>query len=217
MLVLSSFDSADRERLLDSIHIHLRLQRGGAIDRSAPVNQFAAERKFEEKLKALTPQPRITYVLIALNVLVWLVTLVLGGSVLQTPLDTLFNLGGNAAYEVQHGEWWRLLSAIFLHAGVVHLVINMIGLYSVGVAVERIYGPVAYVLIYLGAGLLGSALSLSFSAQHAIGVGASGAVFGVAGAWLVAVSRYRSEMPEALSKRLLMQLASFILTHWCRA
>ncbi|WP_104654577.1 rhomboid family intramembrane serine protease [Ralstonia insidiosa] len=210
-LVLSSFDAADRERLLDSIHIHLQLQKGGAIDRSTPVNQFAVERKFEEKLKALAPKPRITYLLIALNMLVWLVTLVLGGSVLQTPLDTLFNLGGNAAYEVQHGEWWRLLSAIFLHAGVVHLVINMIGLYSVGVAVERIYGPVAYVLIYLGAGLLGSALSLSFSAQHAIGVGASGAVFGVAGAWLVAVSRYRNEMPEALSKRLLTQLGSFIL------
>ncbi|TDI32434.1 rhomboid family intramembrane serine protease, partial [Acinetobacter baumannii] len=77
--------AADRERLLDSIHIHLQLQKGGAIDRSTPVNQFAVERKFEEKLKALAPKPRITYILIALNMLVWLVTLLLGGSVLQTP------------------------------------------------------------------------------------------------------------------------------------
>lgn len=69
----------------------------------------------------------------------------------------------------------------------------------------------AYLLIYLGAGLLGSALSLSFAAQHAIGVGASGAVFGVAGAWLVAIRQYRGRMPETLSKRLLTQIGLFVL------
>ncbi len=211
MLVLSSFDAADRERLLDSIQIHLRLRGGMAGAQSMPVNPFKAERQFEERLEALAPRPRLTYALIALNVLVWLATLVLGGNLLQTPTDVLFNLGGNAAFEVQHGEWWRLLSATFLHAGVLHLAINMIGLYATGIAVERIYGPAAYLLIYLGAGLLGSALSLSFAAQHAIGVGASGAVFGVAGAWLVAIRRYRGQMPETLNKRLLTQLGMFVV------
>ncbi len=211
ILTLSSFDTADRERLLDSIQIHLRLRGGSAGTPSMPVNPFKAERQFEEKLEALAPQPRLTYALIALNVLAWLVTLLQGGNPLQTPIGVLFSLGGNAAFEVQHGEWWRLLSATFLHAGVLHLAINMFGLYATGVAVERIYGPVAYLLIYLGAGLLGSALSLSFAAQHAIGVGASGAVFGVAGAWLVAIGRYRSLMPQTLSKRLLTQLGLFVL------
>ncbi|WP_230849826.1 rhomboid family intramembrane serine protease [Ralstonia solanacearum] len=211
ILALSSFDTADRERLLDSIQIHLRLRGGSAGAQSMPVNPFKAERQFEEKLEALAPQPRFTYALIALNVLAWLVTLLLGGNPLQTPISVLFNLGGNAAFEVQHGEWWRLLSATFLHAGVLHLAINMVGLYATGIAVERIYGPAAYLLIYLGAGLLGSALSLSFAAQHAIGVGASGAVFGVAGAWLVAIGRYRGLMPQTLSKRLLTQLGLFVL------
>ncbi len=211
ILALSSFDTADRERLLDSIQIHLRLRSGSAGAPSMPVNPFKAERQFEEKLEALAPQPRFTYALIALNVLAWLVTLLLGGNPLQTPISVLFSLGGNAAFEVQHGEWWRLLSATFLHAGVLHLAINMVGLYATGIAVERIYGPAAYLLIYLGAGLLGSALSLSFAAQHAIGVGASGAVFGVAGAWLVAIGRYRGLMPQTLSKRLLTQLGLFVL------
>ncbi|WP_425220123.1 rhomboid family intramembrane serine protease [Ralstonia solanacearum] len=211
ILALSSFDTADRERLLDSIQIHLRLHGGSVGAQSMPVNPFKAERQFEEKLEALAPQPRFTYALIVLNVLAWLVTLMLGGNPLQTPISVLFNLGGNAAFEVQHGEWWRLLSATFLHAGVLHLAINMAGLYATGIAVERIYGPAAYLLIYLGAGLLGSALSLSFAAQHAIGVGASGAVFGVAGAWLVAIGRYRGLMPQTLSKRLLTQLGLFVL------
>ncbi|AXW64586.1 rhomboid family intramembrane serine protease (plasmid) [Ralstonia solanacearum] len=211
ILVLSSFDTADRERLLDSILIHLRLHGGTAGAQAIPVNPFKAERQFVEQLEALTPRPYLTHALIALNVLVWLATLGLGGNLLQTPIDVLFKLGGNAAFEVQHGEWWRLLSATFLHAGVLHLVINVIGLYATGIAVERIYGPAAYLLIYLGAGLLGSALSLSFAAQHAIGVGASGAVFGVAGAWLVAICRYRGQMPETLSKRLLTQLGMFVL------
>ncbi|AEG71098.1 transmembrane hypothetical (plasmid) [Ralstonia solanacearum Po82] len=211
ILALSSLDTADRERLLDSIQIHLRLRGGSAGAQSMPVNPFKAERQFEEKLEALAPQPRFTYALIALNVLAWLVTLLLGGNPLQTPISVLFNLGGNAAFEVQHGEWWRLLSATFLHAGVLHLAINMVGLYATGIAVERIYGPAAYLLTYLGAGLLGSALSLSFAAQHAIGVGASGAVFGVAGAWLVAIGRYRGLMPQTLSKRLLTQLGLFVL------
>ncbi|MHA6910418.1 rhomboid family intramembrane serine protease [Ralstonia pseudosolanacearum] len=211
ILPLSSFDTADRERLVDSIQIQLRLRGGMAGAPSVPVNPFKAERQFEEKLAALAPRPHLTYALIVLNVLAWLATLVLGGNPLQTPIDVLFSLGGNAAFEVQQGEWWRLLSATFLHAGVLHLAINMVGLYATGVAVERIYGPVAYLLIYLGAGLLGSALSLSFAAQHAIGVGASGAVFGVAGAWLVAIRQYRGQMPETLSKRLLTQIGLFVL------
>ncbi len=211
ILALSSFDTADRERLVDSIQIHLRLRGGITGTPSMPVNPFKAERQFEEQLAALAPRPHLTHALIALNVLAWLATLVLGGNPLQTPTDVLFNLGGNAAFEVQQGEWWRLLSATFLHAGVLHLAVNMIGLYAAGVTVERIYGPVAYLLIYLGAGLLGSALSLSFAAQHAIGVGASGAVFGVAGAWLVAIRQYRGRMPETLSKRLLTQIGLFVL------
>ncbi|WP_347329060.1 rhomboid family intramembrane serine protease, partial [Ralstonia pseudosolanacearum] len=211
ILALSSFDTADRERLVDSIQIHLRLRGGMTGTPSMPVNPFKAERQFEEQLAALAPRPHLTHALIALNVLAWLATLVLGGNPLQTPTDVLFNLGGNAAFEVQQGEWWRLLSATFLHAGVLHLAVNMIGLYAAGVTVERIYGPVAYLLIYLGAGLLGSALSLSFAAQHAIGVGASGAVFGVAGAWLVAIRQYRGRMPETLSKRLLTQIGLFVL------
>lgn len=209
-LPLAAFDNADRERLLDAIHC--RLDATGQMPAVARIrtNQFAAERQFAEKLHALSPRPWMTHALIAANVVIWLLSLRSGGGIAQTPASTLFALGGNAASAVQQGEWWRLLSAIFLHASLMHVTMNMLGLYTAGVTVERIYGARAYLLIYLASGLLGSALSLHFAAQHVVSVGASGAVFGVTGAMLVAVGKNREQIPETLSKRLIVQLAVFI-------
>lgn len=210
-LALSAFDATDRERVLDAVHCHLRVAAGESEAQLVRINQFTIERDFAEKLKVLTPQAWVTYLLIVINVLAWLATLHFGGGWQGTPVGVLFSFGGNAASEVQRGEWWRPFSAIFLHGSALHIAMNMLGLYTAGVTVERIYGPLAYVLIYLGSGLLGSALSLHFSAQHAVSVGASGAVFGVTGALLVAVIQNRRLVPEMLSKRLVGQLGFFIL------
>ena len=112
---------------------------------------------------------------------------------------------------VQKGDWWRLLTATFLHSGFLHVGMNMLGLYGAGVTVERIYGPRLFAIIYFGSGLLGSALSLHFSAQHAVGVGASGAVFGVAGALLVATFQHRENLPKTFSKQTISGIGIFVL------
>ncbi len=88
---------------------------------------------------------------------------------------------------------------------------NMIGLAAAGITVERIYGQRLYAIIYLGSGLLGSALSLHFAAQKAVSVGASGAVFGVTGALLVAVLQHRDKLPKAFSKQTTSSLGLFIV------
>jgi rhomboid protease GluP len=80
-----------------------------------------------------------------------------------------------------------------------HVAMNMAGLLCTGPTVERVYGSRRFLLLYLGAGLVGSAMSLHFSAQHGTAVGASGAVFGVAGALLVAALRHRRFLPTVLS------------------
>jgi rhomboid protease GluP len=174
-----------------------------------PVNTSTAEHAeaaqpaialaFANRRRALARQPWVSYALVLVNVVVWLLTLATGAALLQAPADKMLVWGGNAASEVQRGQWWRLLTAVFLHSGLMHLAMNMAALLLTGPTVERVYGSRRFLLLYLGAGLAGSALSMHFSAQHATAVGASGAVFGVAGALLVAALRHRRFLPTMLS------------------
>jgi rhomboid protease GluP len=154
---------------------------------------------FANRRRALARQPWVSYALALINVAVWLLTLASGAALMQAPAEQMLAWGGNAASEVQRGQWWRLLTAVFLHNGLTHLAMNMAALLCTGPTVERVYGSRRFLLLYLGAGLAGSALSLHFSAQQATAVGASGAVFGVAGALLVAALRHRRFLPTVLS------------------
>ncbi|MBC7683363.1 MAG: rhomboid family intramembrane serine protease, partial [Ferruginibacter sp.] len=106
---------------------------------------------------------------------------------------------------------WRLLTAAFVHSGIVHLVMNMLGLWAMGQTAERIYGHRMFSGIYLGSALVASALSLHFSAQNTISVGASGAVFGLAGVVLVAVLRYRDTLPRLFGKQMLRGIGFFVV------
>lgn len=207
---LASFEPAEQERLYEAVH--RRLQRPAAGDPDAPaINPLAEEREFQARLKSFAPVPWATYGLVAINVLVWIVTVALGAGLAGAPADRLLAWGGNAASEVQRGEGWRLLTATFLHSGLMHVAMNMLGLASAGMTVERIYGHRQFLLLYLGSGLLGSALSLHFSAQHAVAVGASGAVFGITGALLVGMYQHRRQLPKAFGKQTLSSLGFFII------
>lgn len=202
---ISALDAADQERLLE-----LALERAGA-DAGTQVSEMAAERQFLQQLEALAPVPWVTYALIAANVLVWLAMLANGFDWQRAETPRLFAWGGNSAHEVQDGAWWRLLTATFLHSGLLHVAMNMLGLHAAGVTVERIFGHRLFALVYFGAALVGSAASLHFSAQKAVSVGASGAVFGVAGALLMAVAKHRSSLPRNFSKNTLGGIGVFVV------
>ncbi|MBI5900557.1 MAG: rhomboid family intramembrane serine protease [Rhodocyclales bacterium] len=211
-LILSTFTPEVQEQLLDAINVRLLGVAGHAPEsQPASTNPLRENREFQEKLKALGPTPWMTYILIGLNVLIWLGTVALGASIAQAPADRLLAWGGNAASEVQRGEWWRLLTATFLHSGAIHVAMNMLGLYSAGLLLERIYGHRLYLVIYFSSGLIGSALSLHFSAQQAVSVGASGAVFGVTGALLVAVFQHRDKLPREFSKQMMSGVGFFVV------
>lgn len=212
LIPISHFESETQERLLGAIqHRIQRYKEDAGESYQVPVNSLTAAREFQERLKSFAPIPWLTYSIIAINVVVWIFTLTKGASTIQAPVDKLLAWGGNAASEVQRGEAWRLLTATFLHSGLMHLLMNMIGLASAGITVERIYGHRLFILIYLGSGLIGSALSLHYSAQHAVSVGASGAVFGVTGALFVAVLQHRDRLPQTFSKQTLGSLGFFIV------
>ncbi len=210
-LLLTVFDDATRAQIIDTVVAALAAHAAASgRDTAGMVDELAAEQQFAAELRALAPVPWVTWGLCAANVLVWLATLALGADFAGSAADKLLQWGGNAASEVQRGQWWRLLSATFLHSGFVHLAMNMVGLLAAGVTVERIYGHRLFILLYLAAGLSGSALSLHFSAQSAVSVGASGAVFGITGALLVAVLQHRHRLPAAFSAQMLSGVGFFI-------
>ena len=88
------------------------------------------------------------------------------------------------------GQWWRLLSCTFLHGGLMHIAFNMYVLYQIGPAIERTYGAPKFLLLYLATGWTSSLMSLVWSGGNS--VGASGAIFGLAGAFLAISLRRRS-------------------------
>ena len=126
--------------------------------------------------------PYVTWLLLGANIVLFLVTELLGGS---TAIDVLIRLGAMESWLIASGEYWRLFSAMFLHSGLIHLGFNVIGLLIFGQQLERLYGPARFLVIYILGGLAGSVASYAFNlsvTQYAIGVGASGAVFGILGA-----------------------------------
>ena len=140
--------------------------------------------------------PIVTFTLIGINVGVYLLQLLMGGQINGT---------GSWIYEhgvlvsqwiftppeivgVAEGEWWRLVTATFLHANLLHLGMNMLVLWIIGPPLEEYFGHGRYALVYLVSGLAGSAGALIWS-PNALTVGASGAIWGIMGAALVLEGR----------------------------
>lgn len=121
--------------------------------------------------------------LIAVNVGVYLLQLALGAPI-YADRGWIYEHGALFGPLVATGEWWRLVTAAFLHYGFIHLGMNMLILYLFGPALERVLGSMRFLLLYLAAGLAGSAGALLLS-PLAVTVGASGAIYGLFGAILV--------------------------------
>jgi len=125
----------------------------------------------------------ITYTLIAVNVAIYLITAEQGAG-LDSPGGSLLSRWILFGPNVAHGDWWRLITAAFLHGGIYHLGGNMLSLFFIGRAVEQYLGTARYLGLYLVAGLAGSAGAL-LQAPLVPTLGASGAVFGILGAMLI--------------------------------
>ena len=125
----------------------------------------------------------VTKALIAVNVFVYLINLAQGSSI-NSVSGSLFAKWALWAPALANGEWYRLITATFLHAGLIHLGFNMFVLWYVGSPVEQAIGRGRFLALYLVSGLAGSAGALVVS-PDAVTVGASGAIFGVLGAALV--------------------------------
>ncbi|MBE5818882.1 MAG: rhomboid family intramembrane serine protease [Clostridiales bacterium] len=156
-----------------------------------------------------TKRPILTWVVIAINVLLYVVMAV-ASLVFKIDSDILLILFGAKVNEfIDIGQVWRLLTCTFLHVGIAHLLCNCYAIFVYGPLVERLYGRARFVIIYLISGIAGSVLSYSFSTAPS--VGASGAIFGLIGCMFY----FREQHPELFSmvfgKRLFVVLGINLL------
>lgn len=129
-------------------------------------------------------QPIVTYSIILLNIIVFMLSLL--------DYNMIINCFANYYINVKNGEIYRLLTACFVHANFLHIFFNMYALYYIGPMVEKYYGKLKYLLIYLGSGIMGSLFSVVLS--NNVSIGASGAIFGLFGSMLYFGYKYRATL-----------------------
>lgn len=120
--------------------------------------------------------------------------------------ERLLDMGALQPLYIADGQYWRLLTAIFLHAGLLHIAFNSYALWLFGAIVESTFGRTRFLLIYFVSGFLASVASYTFGNVFAIGVGASGAIFGVFGAFVAHNWRRRHLAHAAANLRTAMTL-----------
>ncbi len=137
-----------------------------------------------------------TYLLVSINCLVFGAMLLGGVSPTSPNSDQLLHWGANNGFLVLNGQWWRLLTATFVHVGLLHLGTNMWCLWHLGLLGEPLLGPMGLLAVYMLTGICGNLLSTAVD-PRVVGAGASGAVFGIAGILIVLLSNKLLPIPPS--------------------
>ena len=137
-------------------------------------------------------KPVVTYGLIFINVLIFLLCFLNNNLLAKLAVNRFF---------ITHGEYYRLITGIFCHANIWHLIFNMYALYIIGMQLESFLGKSKYLIVYLLSGLSGSLLSILFSNNYS--VGASGAIFGLMGSLLYFGYHYRIYLDSVIKSQII--------------
>ena len=149
-----------------------------------------------------------TFVLIGINVAVFLAEIASGAGGLNSPGTSLINEFGLRGTSVASGEWYRLLSGGFLHAGLTHIGFNMVALYFLGRLLEPAIGTTRFVFLYFAALFAGALGALLLTSPDQVTIGASGAIFGIFGAaFVIARGRGLDSVARTIGVILLFNLA----------
>ncbi len=153
---------------------------------------------------------RFTYILSAVNLVMFFLTALAGGSGEPVVLEAF---GAKQAALIQAGEYWRLVVPIFLHIGILHLACNSWGLWVLGRQLEALYGSARFVVIYVVTGIAAFVASYFLSPPLGVGAGASGSLFGLFGVFAAFAFRYKGEVPELLRRSIRNQILFWILVN----
>lgn len=144
-------------------------------------------------------KPYVTYILIALNIIMFVMMYMFGNG--SNNVATLIKFGANYRGTIAYKEFYRLITCAFLHIGIVHLLFNCYALYIIGPQLESYFGKIKYLIIYLGSAITASLMSIIFS--DSISAGASGALFGLFGALLFFGYHYRVYLGSVLKSQII--------------
>ncbi|SFN18820.1 Membrane associated serine protease, rhomboid family [Chitinophaga sp. YR627] len=191
LLAISVLDERQRDRVI-----------AGRPDR-------AAQREMKELLYFVKPRDGyfVTPILIYVNVGVSLLMMLSGLGFANFTAEDLLKWGANYGPLTKNGEWWRLLISTFLHAGIMHLFANMIGLLFIGVFLEPKLGRIRYLIVYLLTAVISAITSLWWH-DEVVSVGASGAVFGLYGVFVALL--ITKVYPPEIAKTALVSTLVFI-------
>jgi rhomboid protease GluP len=173
------------------------------ISRLIPPTQPTDEPLFGQRPRFYIPvtKPTFTWLLLGSNVVIFIITVIFGlvqfggTDFLGNQLPTLVIFGAKVNELIAQGQSWRLFTATFLHADILHLIFNLYALIALGKHIEGYFGHGRFLVIYVLAGLWGSLASYLTSPE--ISVGASGSIFGLAGAAAVYFWRFRENFGDA--------------------
>ena len=140
-------------------------------------------------------KPYITRILIALNIIMFLVTM------FNEEIFSLLVVWNKGI--IKYGQYYRLITGTFLHANIVHLFFNMSALNSIGSQLEGFIGRTKFIIVYLLSGIVGSLLSVALRSTEFVGVGASGAIFGLLGSLLYFGYHYRVYLGQVMQSQII--------------
>jgi len=152
----------------------------------------------------------LTYTLAFINVAVYLYELHLSDSIAGPSVYALLKLALVNVLVTQHHEWWRLFTAMFVHLSWIHLAMNTFFLIYLGSQLELFVGRWRYLILYITAGLFGNVLSVALMDPYTISGGASGALFGIAGALIMIEGILKKNIQSALANAFFL----FLINSW---
>lgn len=148
------------------------------------------KRKKKTILRQKSKNTFLTFGLMGLNIIIWIIMELNGGS---KNVNTLLLFGANEPFLIiGRSQYWRLIASMFLHIGLSHLLYNLFALYIFGIRIEKYYGKIKFLMIYFISGIIGSIASIFFS--DTVSAGASGAIYGLIGALLIIAYKTKKQI-----------------------
>jgi rhomboid protease GluP len=184
------------------VHFNLELsgeELNSAIDTESLEQKPAPDERDQRQVRVKLPErkPVLTYVIFGLTVLIYLIQ-IFSGFLFGTDLPAAYGLKVNEL--IVEGEYWRLLTPMLLHGSLLHIGFNMYALYILGRRIERLFGPVRFLLVYVAAGFVGNVFSFFFTQSPSLG--SSTAIFGLLGAEGVFIYLHRKIFGKQFNQQL---------------
>jgi len=171
----------------------------------------------EDAIQVIMPAPwarggtgrTVTQAIFGINLAVFAGMVLAGVSITEPTTQELIHWGANSAQLTLGGQWWRLVTNTFLHIGIIHIALNMWCLWSLGALAESLYGPWTFAAVYLISGVSGSLASVAWH-PYGISAGASGAIFGLAGALIASYKLGEFSLPPSVVAGTLRCTVAFV-------